>query len=85
MDRPPMGSANDSPKDWPGEEQARNRFMIINAVRMSGAAMVLIAMLIIGGKIPAPEFVGYILIAIGLFDVFFVPVFLARKWSTKKR
>lgn len=80
-----MASPDDSSNDWPGEELARQRFMVINATRMAGVVMVLIAMLIIGGKIPAPEFVGYILIALGLFDVFFVPAMLARKWSTKNK
>lgn len=80
-----MANPNDSSNDWPGEELARQRFMVINATRMAGVVMVLIAMLIIGGKIPAPEFVGYILIALGLFDVFFVPAMLARKWSSNKK
>jgi hypothetical protein len=64
------------------DEQARNRFMVIQAMRIAGVAMVLIGILIVRGRIDVDPIAGYILIAVGLVDVFAVPLVLARQWRT---
>lgn len=63
---------------------ARNRFMLLNLVRVAGLVMVLIGLAIQYGKIPAPELLGYVLMGAGLVDFFFMPKLLARKWRTPK-
>lgn len=63
---------------------ARNRFMLLNLARIGGLAMVLIGLAIHYGKIPAPEWAGYLLMAVGLVDFFFLPKLLARKWRNPK-
>lgn len=64
------------------DEAARNRWMVINLARLGGAAMVVVGLLITAGRVPAPQWVGYPLIAVGLFAVFLVPQLLARKWRS---
>ena len=63
---------------------ARNRWMIITASRFVGAIIAMMGILIVEGSIGAPPAVGYVLIAIGLIDVFFLPTYLARKWRSPK-
>lgn len=64
------------------DDVARSRWMVIQAVRLGGAAMAMIGLLITAEQIAAPEFVGYILVILGLLDFFFVPTVLARHWRT---
>ena len=64
------------------DEVARNRWMVINAVRVAGVAMVLVGILGLRGVLEYPEAAGYVLVVVGLIDVFVVPQFLARKWRT---
>ncbi|MEO6040316.1 MAG: hypothetical protein ABIP41_00255 [Croceibacterium sp.] len=64
------------------EDQARGRFMMIQMVRITGVAMVLVGMLILRGRIHADHIAGYVLLAAGLVDVFLVPFVLARRWRT---
>jgi hypothetical protein len=71
------------PPDQP-DETARNRWMVINAVRLAGAAMVIVGILGVRGVFEYPAVAGYLLIAVGLFDVFWVPIMLARKWRSPK-
>jgi len=65
------------------EDQARNRWMVMNATRLLGVAMVLLGILSLRGVgIDLPEWGGYACIAIGLIDVFVIPQVLARKWRS---
>lgn len=61
---------------------ARNRFMVLNAIRLGGLILVLVAIAIGYGKIDAPVFIAYILAPLGLFEFFFLPNIVARKWRT---
>lgn len=67
-------------------DPARRRFFTIQAVRLAGVAFVVVGMLIASGRIELPEWLppwlGYLLIANGLVDVFVIPTRLARKWRT---
>jgi len=63
-------------------EAARNRWLAINAVRVAGVAMVLVGLLVVREVIPEPAWAGYTILAVGLADVFLVPLLLARKWRT---
>ena len=68
--------------DRVSDEVARNRWLVINAVRVAGVAMVLVGILGLRGVIEYPDVAGYILLVVGLFDIFAVPLLLARKWRT---
>jgi hypothetical protein len=64
------------------DADARTRWMVINATRLIGVVIVLAGILGLRGKLPMPDVAGYAFIAFGLFDVFAVPLILARKWRT---
>lgn len=68
-----------------GDQAARNRWLVINAVRIGGVAMVLVAILILRGVVPQPAWAGYLILAVGIVDVFLVPTLLARRWRTPPR
>lgn len=63
----------------------RNRFLILNLVRIGGAAMLLFALAIIArGFLDLPKEVGYVFLVVGIIDFIVAPLFLARAWSTRK-
>ena len=68
--------------DRVSDEVARNRWMVINVVRVAGVVMVLVGLLILRQVIPEPAWAGYVIGAVGLADVFLVPLLLARKWRS---
>ena len=72
--------------DRPPEDVARDRWMVIQATRIIGFALVLLGILLSRDVIDlageANHLVGYILIVAGLADGLLVPQFLARKWRT---
>ena len=72
--RPPENDAADA--------EARNRWMVIQAARVGGVVMAVLGLLALRQRIALPEAAGYLLLAIGLADVFLVPQVLARKWRT---
>jgi hypothetical protein len=74
--------ASRPPEERPDDADARTRWMVINLTRLVGVAMVLVGMLAVAGRIGIPPVAGYGFIAFGLFDVFWVPLILARKWRT---
>lgn len=75
-----MAEGNDpAPKD-----PAKARFIALTLIRWTGVALVLIGLLINSGKIAAPGAVGVVLVAVGLFDAFLMPVILARRWKSPK-
>ena len=64
------------------DEMARNRWLVINVLRLGGVAMVIAGMLGTRQVIAIPMVAAYALIAVGLLDIYLVPLFLARKWRT---
>ena len=64
------------------DDVARGRFMAINAVRIAGVAMVLVGILAVQGVFEFPAIAGYILIGVGLVDIFVMPLVMARKWRS---
>ena len=69
-------------------DPAQGRFIVIQLVRLAGVAMVLIGVLLQAGRIEAlrgvPVEVGYVLIVIGMLDVFVMPQVLARRWRSPR-
>jgi len=64
------------------DQQARNRFIVIQIVRLSGVAMVLVGLLVMTGRIDWPREAGFALAAAGLFEALLAPLLLSRKWKT---
>ena len=69
-----------SPRDV-AEAQARQRFIVITAMRFAGVGLVMLGYAIVKGVIDLPYWVGVVLAVMGFFDVFAMPVFLARRWK----
>ena len=69
-------------------DPAAARFAIIQLVRFSGVALVMLGLAIQSGRVAAlsdiPAVVGYAFIAAGLIDVFVAPALLVRRWRTPK-
>ncbi len=66
----------------PDDTRARNRFIAIQIVRLTGVAMVLLGLLVMNGRLHWPREAGYILAVLGLFGALLAPILLARKWKT---
>ena len=66
----------------PVPDPARNRWMVIQAMRWIGLALVLFGLLIVNRKVDLPEVAGYVLVVIGLFDALFMPTILSRRWKS---
>lgn len=68
-------------------DPAVGRYFALQAVRLSGAVMVLLGVMIGTGRGPAflagvPQEAGYVLSALGLVEFFWVPRLLAQKWKS---
>jgi hypothetical protein len=64
-------------------DPARGRFLAIQAVRWSGLALVIFALLVIYRRIALPVEVGYVCFVVGLLDALVMPTVLARLWKTR--
>jgi hypothetical protein len=65
------------------EEEAKGRFAILNIVRITGVAFVMMGIANALGRL-LPDFgpyLGYLLIGIGMFEFFFLPKMLVRGWK----
>ncbi|MDE1467043.1 hypothetical protein [Aurantiacibacter sp. D1-12] len=67
------------------EAQAKQRFILINLMRLTGVAMVLAGLVIANGAFDLPMWVGIILIVFGMIEALIMPTFMARMWSTNER
>lgn len=72
-----------------GRDPAMARFAVLQLVRLSGAVLVLLGVLVTSGKAPAwltgaPVAAGYAFAAIGMFEFFALPRLLARRWRSPK-
>ena len=66
------------------EDVARGRWMAINVARLAGVAMVIVGIMGLRGVIEYPAVAGWILVGVGLLDIFLVPQILARKWRSPR-
>lgn len=64
------------------DAQARTRFIVIQIVRLTGVAMVLVGLLVMTGRIDWPREAGFVLAAAGLFEALLAPLLLSSKWKT---
>lgn len=63
------------------------RYFALQAVRLSGALLVLLGVLVQAGKGPGPlvnlpPMAGIVMALAGLWDFFFLPRIVARRWRT---
>lgn len=67
-------------------DPAKGRFVVIQLARLAGVFMVLLGVLLQDHRVEAlrevPAAAGYVLIVVGMLDVFVMPLILARKWRT---
>ena len=74
----------DHPRDTDADRKAKGRYMVISAVRLSGVAFVVLALLILGDSMDLPRPVGWVLLVVGLVDALIAPQLLARAWRTPR-
>ena len=60
-------------------DPAKARFLTIQAVRLSGVVTAVLGALVLGGILPLPEIAGYILVALGVAEIFILPIVLAKR------
>ena len=72
----------------PPSDEARTRWIVLQAMRIMGVALVALGLLMSQDRIDllgeTNRMVGYLFIAIGLLDAFVVPLVLARKWRSPR-
>lgn len=67
------------------EEQAKQRFLVLNLVRLSGLIIAFAGIANVGGKL-APDLapgLGLVLLIMGTVDFFFAPMLLKRAWQNQ--
>lgn len=67
------------------EMQARQRFIILNLLRFSGAIIVMMGLSISAGRLVPdfPPLLGYLLLILGMIEFFLLPVLLKKSWNKK--
>lgn len=63
------------------EALARQRLIILSALRFSGIALVMLGFAIVRKVIDLPWVVGAVLAVVGMLEFFFLPRFIARRWN----
>ena len=64
-------------------DPAKARFIVIQVVRLTGVALVLVGLLMLAGRWPeVPREAGYVLTLVGLFEALAAPTLLARRWKS---
>ncbi|WP_338466706.1 hypothetical protein RXV95_14310 [Novosphingobium sp. ZN18A2] len=73
----------------PDPDPAIARFAILQAMRLSGALLVLLGAVTLSRRFAAlntiPDTAAYAIMAVGLVDFFVVPLLLARRWRSPRR
>ncbi len=67
------------------EAKAQGRFVMTSLMRLGGALMVVAGLAVQMGVLPLPGWTAYLLIVLGLGELFIVPRLLAGIWSSKDK
>ncbi len=69
------------------EAQARRRFAVISLVRLAGVFVILFGILAANKALPfaVPDAFAYLLVVMGMGQVFVIPTLLSKRWSSKPR
>lgn len=67
-----------------GPDPAARRFFTIHFTRLLGVGFVIVGILVATNRLfpTIPNWLGYLLLANGLLDVFVIPAILVRKWRS---
>lgn len=63
------------------EALAKQRLIILTAIRFSGIALVLLGFAIVRKVIDLPWAVGAVFAVVGMLEFFFLPRLIARRWN----
>jgi hypothetical protein len=63
-------------------DPARQRFLVLTLVRLSGVAMAILGMAVLAEKVDLPAIAGYVLVALGALETLVMPVVLIKAWKT---
>ena len=63
-------------------DPARQRFIVLQLMRLSGAFFALLGLLVIAHKVDMPIVAGYAFLVVGFVDLFVVPLLLAKRWKS---
>jgi hypothetical protein len=78
--------ASRPPEDDTSDDEARKRWMVIQAVRILGFALTVLGLLLVRDAVDLAgevnHILGYFFIATGLLDGFVMPQVLARRWRS---
>ena len=66
----------------PAPDPAKARYMVIQAMRFAGLALVIFGLLVIYRRIDLPKELGYVLFVVGIVDALVMPSVLARRWKS---
>ena len=64
------------------DDLAKQRFVMLSAIRLLSVAIIVVGLLSLTGKIAIPRPAGAAFAIIGLLEFLFLPLFLAKKWKT---
>lgn len=67
------------------EDKARQRFLILSLIRLSGVVLAIFGIAIVAGKVDLPLAAGYVLIAAGAIDSLVLPAVLMKAWATPRQ
>jgi hypothetical protein len=67
------------------EKLAQKRFFLLQLIRFSGLALVMLGIAISVGQIDLPSQAGFVISLIGMIEFFFLPWFLASRWNKEDR
>lgn len=63
-------------------DPARQRFIALQMLRLSGAVFALLGLLVVAKRIDMPLAAGYVFLVVGFLDLFVVPLLLAKRWKS---
>ncbi|MBS0481926.1 MAG: hypothetical protein JSR96_07165 [Proteobacteria bacterium] len=63
-------------------DPARQRFIVLQLLRLSGAVFALLGLLIVARRVDMPIAAGYAFLIVGFVDLFVVPLLLAKRWKS---
>jgi hypothetical protein len=66
------------------DDQAKRRFILLQAIRWLGTGLALLGLLAIYRKVDLPQEAGYVLFVVGLLDALIVPTLIARRWKSPR-